>query len=521
MNTQAQSLPVPDLAIQDYLRIRQLEGKTDSSLSLNIRPVKASFLNQEKDSSGFKYLPKNLHRESSLLQFKILPVSLVQQLNTQQPYGWNDGLMIPAKGYQVLFSAGVFAKFGPLSIQLKPEFVYAANPVYLEGNDRIAAESYSSFITGANVYGADIPAYFEGKGYTSAGLGQSNVRLSFGPASLGISNENLWWGPGRKNSLLMSSSARGFKHISLNTNRPVKTPIGFFEGQIISGRLENSNSPLNDLKIKEWRYLSGLSFSYSPRWVPGLFFGLTRVFQIYNTDLKTAGDYFPLFQAFEKKRTNEDYKNRDQLSSVFARLILPEANAELYVEFGRNDHSVDIRDFTMEPNHSRAYLAGFQKLISLTKPAEKLLISAEIAQLSQPPSRFVRGAGNWYVHKINQGYTNEGEVLGAGIGPGGNIQTLEISWLKDFKKIGIQFERFVHNNDYYQAFSSGSRDLNGQWVDLSAGFLFNRNYENILLSGKILGVQSLNYLWQSGEFGTSKRNVFNVHANLGLSYYFK
>ena len=36
--------------------------------------------------------------------------------------------MIPAKGYQTLLSAGLYAKYGVLSVQLKPEYVYAANP---------------------------------------------------------------------------------------------------------------------------------------------------------------------------------------------------------------------------------------------------------------------------------------------------------------------------------------------------------------------------------------------------------
>ncbi|WP_216072810.1 capsule assembly Wzi family protein, partial [Acinetobacter baumannii] len=59
--------------------------------------------------------------------------------------------------------------------------------------------------------------------------GQSSIRLSTGPVSLGISTENLWWGPGCFNALLMSNNAPGFLHLTFNTTRPVKTPIGSFE----------------------------------------------------------------------------------------------------------------------------------------------------------------------------------------------------------------------------------------------------------------------------------------------------
>ncbi len=318
----------------------------------------------------------------------------------------------------------------------------------------------------------------------------------------------------------MSNSARGFKHISLNTNRPIITPIGSFEAQFISGRLENSNSPYNSLKVQQWRYLSGMVLNYQPRWLPGLFVGLTRVFQMYNSEVKGIGDYFPLFQPFEKLKTKEDEKNRDQISSMFARFLFPESHSEIYFEYGRNDHSVDIRDFIMEPDHSRAYIFGGQKLVSLYRKNEKLLISAEVTQLSQSPTRFVRDAGTWYTHSINQGYTNEGEVIGASSGPGGNMQTLEISLLNGLRKYGLLFERYVHNDDYYRTISAGARNFNGQWVDLSAGFVFNKNYKNILINSKLIAVKSFNYLWQSGNNTVPQQNIFNVHGQVGFSYNF-
>ena len=515
----AQTLPVSDRSMQEYWRLKQLSGNLDSVISFHILPFSSTALTESQDSSAFRTLPENLLKFSENFQFSLLPLNLVQQFNSHHPYGWNDGAMIPAKSYQSNFSAGFFTKLGPLSIQLQPEFIFAGNPPYLEGNDLAAANKYQDYLSFG--YSADIPAYYKIRNFTYLGFGQSSIRLNFGPASIGISNENLWWGPGRKNSLLMSNSARGFKHLTLNTLYPVSTPLGSIEGQLISGRLENSDFPYNNLGNPEWRYLSGLVFNYQPRWVPGLFIGLSRVFQMYHSDVSGIDDYFPLFQPFEKLKTNEGSKNRDQITSVFGRLLIEKAQSEIYFEYGRNDHSVDIRDFNMEPDHSRAYIVGFQKLVDLAPISEKLLISAEIAQLSQSPVRFVREAGSWYVHSISQGYTHRGEVLGAGIGPGGNTQTFDVSWLKGLKKLGIQFERYVDNNDYYQIISRGNSGQNGQWVDLSAGVLFNWDYKNLLINGKIQGIQSLNYLWQSGFHGTVHKNVFNVHANVGLSYYLK
>src|SRR5690606_29194775 len=62
--------------------------------------------------------------------FQLQPVVWHQQTNTVYPYGWNDGSMIPARGYQTQVSAGFFASYKFISVQFRPEFVYARNPRY-------------------------------------------------------------------------------------------------------------------------------------------------------------------------------------------------------------------------------------------------------------------------------------------------------------------------------------------------------------------------------------------------------
>ncbi|HCN83507.1 MAG TPA: hypothetical protein DIT07_07765, partial [Sphingobacteriaceae bacterium] len=278
----AQSLPVGTPALEEYYRRLQLLGEIDSTISFTVRPL--------FPASAITRLPirdSTLNNESRLYRseenksiIKLLPLTWQQQYNSHHPYGWNDGSMIRAKGYQSMFSAGLFAKYGFVSIQLKPEFVFAENKAFRE------YPVYSNTI--------DLPERYGHKAYTQLSWGQSNIRLNFGPVSFGLSNENLWWGPGIRNSLLMSNSAPGFKHLTLNTTKPIKTYIGSFEGQIVAGRLEGSRftAGLSD----DWRYLSAMVISYHPKWVPGLFLGLTRSFQTYHENLKGFSDYIPLFR---------------------------------------------------------------------------------------------------------------------------------------------------------------------------------------------------------------------------------
>ena len=65
--------------------------------------------------------------------------------------------------------------------------------------------------------------------------GQSSIRYDLGALTAGISTENMWWGPGIYNSMLMSNNAPGFLHYSINSNRPINTFAGSFQFQLQAG----------------------------------------------------------------------------------------------------------------------------------------------------------------------------------------------------------------------------------------------------------------------------------------------
>ena len=125
----------------------------------------------------------------------------------------------------------------------------------------------------------DLPERFGEKAYKKSLFGQSSIRLNYQGLSLGLSSENIWWGPSIRNSIMMSNQAQGFNHITFDTTRPIKTPIGNFEWQLVTGRLEASGFRPPELperfgstdlyfpKDDDWRYYQGLTITYSPKWV--------------------------------------------------------------------------------------------------------------------------------------------------------------------------------------------------------------------------------------------------------------
>jgi hypothetical protein len=546
-NVRSQSLPVGTPVLEDYYRRSQLLGLTDTNVSFTVRPIFPAFINSKAnafypDSAEQRYNLLNAtgvwQSKDKKLNISMLPLSLQTQFNSDHPYGWNDGPMIPAKGLQTVMSLGFFAQYGPLTVQFRPELLIAQNPSFSTFNpnqyDVIFARYYDIY---NNI---DLPARFGTTSYNKIYWGQSSVRLNYKSMSFGISTENLWWGPGIRNSLLMSNTAPGFAHLTLNTVKPIKTPIGTFEGQLIAGKLENSGFPPlepdhyyygTDLyvpKLDDWRYLAGVIVTWQPKWVPGLFLGFDQSSQTYERDLSGIKDYFPLFSWFKKSSAPDNAINKqDQLSSVFMRWLWPQEHAEIYFEYGQYDNSKDLEQQLLSPNDERAYIFGVRKIVPFNRARnENIMIGIEATQLQGNSAANLESGQEWYVSQnVRQGYTNRGEALGAGIGPGGNLQSLDVSWIKGLKKIGLQIERYAHNNDFYYYAFYDSKDYTRHWVDLSMAANFEWNYKNFIFNGKLQGIKSLDYQWALTQQGDDitfahQLSAFNLQVQAGISYRF-
>ncbi|OEK03863.1 hypothetical protein BFP97_13510 [Roseivirga sp. 4D4] len=507
----AQTVTLGSAIVQDYLRREQLKGSFDSTFSFNYRPIVFSKngideTNLPQELSGI-YKPIYSRKSSKVA---LLPLDFRIAYDHDHPDSRNDGAMIRSRGLQTYLSAGIYAELGPLSIQLKPEFIFAENNAY-QGFPEKPRHWESTWLTRYAFWNQiDEPERYGTDSYYKLLPGQSSIRLNKWGLSLGLSTENIWWGPSRRNSLMMSHNAQGFAHITLNTQRPIKTAIGSFEGQFITGRLEASdyNPPAADQTFRgfiafipkpdDWRYLQAVSFSYSPKWIKGLSLGITRWVQQYYETVKETNDYFPAFSNLFRNNDNNvtlDEQARDQAASIFGRWIWYDSKAEFYFEFGKNDAAANLRDLLVDTDHSRALTVGINKLFPTSDPDADLQFNFEWTQMSQTESRFARNAGAWYHHSsVRDGYTNNGEVLGSGLGPGGNGQYLELSWLKGLKKIGGAIERRVHNNDFMTA--AFSTDFTRYWVDYNIYGFLDFQYQKMLISVSAFYTHSLNYQWE-------------------------
>jgi len=466
---------------EDSLRMAQLNGLDKPLVSMAVRPV-------ELNPAVISW---------KRVQVAALPITLITQYNSHHPFGWNDGAMILAKGVQTFVRAGAYLRYGIFEMQVAPEWVYAANKRYDTG-----------VYWGSNAGGV----------YNKVFLGQSAAGIRLGAISMGVSSQNIWWGPGIRSSLLMSNNAPGFLHAYIRSNRPAKTPIGDFEWQLIGSRLDSdSTRPYENMNLKlttesypaTWRYQSAFVISYQPKWIPGLFLGMTRSLQRYQKDISLGGSsflkkYVPvLTKAFQKKNEqNDDAENTDQLASFFFRWVMPKSGWEFYGEWGYNDYNQNVRDYLMDATHSAAYIFGIVKLYNFGN--KFVYIGLETLKQSETGSTLLRGAGNWYVHGGDNGYTHLNQIMGAGVGYGSDLQSIRVKYQKKFSPWTFQFncEKIQRDPVNYK----------NKWTDLIfvAEPTFRNHYLNIKLSMNF--VSSKNYNWVEGK------NSFYLMTKLQIVY---
>ncbi len=508
----SQSLPVGFPSLEERLRRNQLINGANSDISFAVKPISyQKAAGSSVDSLGFSK-PIINSKDGELL---LLPFQIIQEYISHHPYPINNGSMIPTKGVQSLFSPGIAGQFNFISFQVKPELIYAHNPSY-PGFPEVDESLWPNHRRWPNMYQwwnqADLPEQFGDEPYKKVLPGQSYVYLNFKKISLGFSTQNLWWGPGKYSSLLLTNNSQGFSHLSFHSNTPIMTKAGSLEFQMIAGKLVGSgfvppdtsrisgNLQLYQPKIDDWRYLNGISMSFQPKWFEGLHVGLSSVVMQYSTTAKENNDYLPIVTNIFRSRNHFSDSIVDRrMSSIFLRWAL--RNAEIYFEYGRNTGSWNWKDLTSSPQLKSGYVIGFSKLTPLEKKGHYLEVNIELTKLQQPPDFVIASSQlvSWYIDEsVRHGYTNNGQVLGSRVGPGGNSQTLELNWIKDQSKVGLSLERLVHNNDFAYFTFHGSRggEFGSFWVDYKIGLISSITIPKLLLTGQLNYIRTLNYQWE-------------------------
>lgn len=366
--------------------------------------------------------------------------------NSALPFSVNDGPLWAGKGGWSRVLAGVEAAAGPLRLVAAPELVWQQNAAF----DGLLPEEWdaaqrATFTTPWHVgrHAADLPYRFGDESETKVFAGESSLTLRAGPVEAGAATESQWWGPGVRSALLLTNQAGGFPHALLRTARPLRTPLGALEARWIAGRL--SSSAYDTASVGRHRSLSAAALVLSPG--RGFSAGVARV--VYQpldgrSLPEDAADVFVRWRSAGDTTAAQPY---EQMSSLFARWVLPGEAAEIYGEVGRR-RLAGVRALLERPEDTQGYVLGF----AWARPARagRLRLSGEATYLEKSPTYRALPPLSWYAGRaVPQGYTHRGQVLGSFVGPGGSGQWLALDYLARRGQVGVWLTRARWSNDAF------------------------------------------------------------------------
>lgn len=403
--------------------------------------------------------------------YGLFPLGFQYWRNSAHPVDANDGAVWQGRGNVVAFEAGGWATLGPLTLTVRPRAIYQQNRGFalVTPRDTVRSPFANPWHSLGGALRIDRPQRFGAEGFWTVEPGQSSLRADWRGWRAGVSTENRWWGPGRHNAIVLSNHAAGFPHAFVGTGRPVDIGIGTLAFTWLWGQVAESDW-FDTVANNDKRFFTGATWHITPDGVPGLRVGATRAFVQY-----PPGEVLLIFQGLTKASQQDSLNptgndDRDQMLSLFFQWAFPESGFEVWGEWARNDHAQDLRDFQLQPEHSQAWTLGLQKVFARAD-GRVVRLGLETTRIERPTTFVDRPTPTYYTHhRVPQGYTHRGQVLGAALGPGGSGQVLDVDLWASWGRVGAFVRRQVHDNDaYYALRQRGELSFRNNDVEVTVG----------------------------------------------------
>lgn len=459
---------------EEYYDFLSLQGLVERP-TLNYRTLSDSewILNESEhiwknNNLGKKYtfLDKNSPEDNwalrgidKSLKLKIYGPDWFNSFNTASPYGQNDGALWQGKGYNTSLTAGARLEAYGFEVTVKPQISFMQNLEfeYLPG---VYGSKYSYFYNEGG--GIDFVQRYGDTSFWQFDLGDTEIRYTWHNLTIGFGNQSPWIGPAYLNPMLGSNNAASYTKfdIGLRKTKIIIPKINFYLGDIEVrlwvGKLKESEYFNDNGKVDD-TMLHALSISYSPSFIPGFTIGANRIIN-FNWNKDKVFQFYRLFNFSNTNVQNPD-DAEDQKISVSIDWTFPKIGFEFYGELGLDDFTSQKKS---NPFHTAIYTVGIKQKIPLFKKLEDknfgLLLNFEWNnfEMSQDFQMQWRYQGYYSHGLVNRGYTNKGQILGAGTGYFGNSQFVQLSLFYPRGKTSLIFHRHCPNNNYIYNKSVGT-----------------------------------------------------------------
>ena len=250
--------------------------------------------------------------------------------------------------------------------------------------------------------------YFTDQPYVSYGLRESQLFFHYKEIGFGISNANMWWGPGIHTSLTMTNNTTGFPHLMIGTlNEKRYRNIGINVRYIFTELNKVPGNPYYTALVWTARFYTrpiitlGLSRNYLSGGLP-----TDRPFTIWDA---ASLPFEALFVDTKIKNSEDEFGPHDfwdQTMAGFFTFDFPNSGLMLFLELGTDDHRQNWMDLRSQPEHNSASIIGLRKYGFFNN--RFLLGGFEYANIKRSFTYMFRGGGQWWWKHFYDYSTYEG-----------------------------------------------------------------------------------------------------------------
>lgn len=467
----------------------------------------------ESDSTETNWFTAGIDRSVKL---KLYGPEWFNSYNTKAPYGQNDGALWQGKGYNTSLTAGARLEAFGFEATFKPQVNWSQNREfdYMPG---VYGSEYSYFWKG-NI---DLVQRYGDSSFWTFDWGDTEIRYSWNNFTVGFGFQSPWLGPAFLNPMLGSNNAGTYPKFDIGLRKTkVYMPytdwyLGEIEGRAWLGYLTESDYFDND-STNNHRQLTGFSVAYSPSILPEFTISINKI-SLARWDEKSAKYLNPLYDSNEVE---------DQKASFGADLLFPAVGFEVYGELGVDDYNA--RGFA-NPFHTAIYTVGAKKELSFFRRFQKFNIRPEIIfewsnfEMSQDFQLQWNYMGYYSHSLIAQGYTQRGQILGAGSGYFGNSQyiALRTHFSKGNVTLFLHYNRpdtnYLNNfgvNTKYEDWQKEGKKQHDQWAQYKAMRTYGINAQYFVTQSFLIGIE-FNTSWiinpeYKKEKGSGYRNSYGA-----------
>lgn len=371
---------------------------------------------------------------------------------------------------------------------------------YIGGAARSVAGPFSFYVRGEYQHGASVPAYSIEARQAIAAADNNPIQPALAKPSqndftllesyLGFTvknwqitagKQNLWWGPGRGNSLLLSSNAEPFNMVRINRVSPFQLPsvfrrLGPIYYDSFFGRLAGHNFPPNPSTY-------GQKVTLKP--TPNLELGFSRM-AVFAGEGITPLTWHTFIHSFfslrsQNKGTREDPGDRRTTVTLNYRVPGVRNRVTLYAEGIADDDPSPLASPRRSAWNSGVYISGLPRL-------KKADLRLEAAYTDVPTSQSVGGKFIYWEIIYHDSHTNKGNILGSWVGrEGKGYQAIATYWLAARNTIEVGYR----NSQIASDFMPGGMSLHDAWTkadfkvrkEVSVSALFQYEHVNEPLLG--------------------------------------